>query len=191
MSADARDDGFLKRWSRLKQEARTEPPESAARSDPLSHELEIPQPTQHGATDPPAVPPVDSLTIESDYRAFFHPKIEEGLRRAALKKLFSDPHFNVMDGLDVYIDDYSVSEPLSEAALGQLEQAKKIFAWAKEDTDERARSDAARQGAVAPAPGGAEAPPAREGGMLPTSAESVDNAPTPKGADTAIARKVE
>lgn len=34
-------------------------------------------------------------------------KGEESVKRAALKKLFSDPRFNVMDGLDVDIDDYS------------------------------------------------------------------------------------
>ena len=29
-----------------------------------------------------------------------------------MKKLFSDPHFNVMDGLDTYIDDYGKPDPL-------------------------------------------------------------------------------
>ena len=50
--------------------------------------------------------------FDSDYRAFFHPKVGEDVRRAALKKLFADPRFNVMDGLDVYIDDYSKEAPI-------------------------------------------------------------------------------
>jgi hypothetical protein len=29
------------------------------------------------------------------------------VKNAAMKKLFADPHFNVMDRLDIYIDDYS------------------------------------------------------------------------------------
>ena len=29
-----------------------------------------------------------------------------------MKKLFADPHYNVMDGLDVYIDDYSKPDPI-------------------------------------------------------------------------------
>ena len=29
-----------------------------------------------------------------------------------MKKLFSDPHFNVMDGLDTYIDDYGKPDPI-------------------------------------------------------------------------------
>jgi hypothetical protein len=53
------------------------------------------------------LPPVESLTIDSDFSAFLQPEVDETLKRQALKQLFRDPHFNVMDGLDVYIDDYS------------------------------------------------------------------------------------
>jgi uncharacterized protein DUF3306 len=116
-------ENFLRRWSRLKEQARSEPPEEAppARVD--------------AATAPPVLPPVDELTLESDYRGFFHPKVEEALRRTALKKLFSDPHFNIMDGLDVYIDDYSKSDPLPAAMLDQLEHAQKILRWARESQE--------------------------------------------------------
>jgi hypothetical protein len=58
------------------------------------------------------------------------------LRRSALKKLFSDPHFNVMDGLDVYIDDYSVSEPIPPEMLAGLKQAQRILRWAEGHDDE-------------------------------------------------------
>ena len=117
---------FLSRWSRKKKEV--QPP---------------PRPAAEKAMDPkapaPDLPPVDKLTIESDYRAFFHPKVGEDVRRAALKKLFSDPHFNVMDGLDVYIDDYSKTEAIPPAMLAGLRQAQKILAWAKEDEEQRAQ----------------------------------------------------
>ena len=63
----------------------------------------------------------------AEYRAFFDPKVDEKLRRAALKGLFKDPHFNVMDGLDTYIDDYSLAEPFPEATLRRLNQAKELF----------------------------------------------------------------
>ena len=85
---------FLARWSRLKQEAHDQPPQEKALEKAVD-------PT----APPPELPPADQLTFDSDYRAFFHPKVGEDTRRAALKKLFSDPRFNVMDGLDVYIDD--------------------------------------------------------------------------------------
>lgn len=117
---------FLSRWSRLKQEVRdqpVEPPQEMA-------------PAVDPKAPPPELPPVEELTLESDFRGFFHPKVNENLRRSALKKLFTDPHFNVMDGLDVYIDDYSQPNPLPAAMLAQLRQAQKIIAWAKEGTED-------------------------------------------------------
>ena len=51
-------------------------------------------------------------------------KVDEGVKRAALKKLFSDPRFNVMDGLDVYIDDYSIEDPIPPGMLAQLQHAQ-------------------------------------------------------------------
>lgn len=139
---------FFTRWTRLKKEAREQPAEK-------------PQPKPE-AVDPKAPPPelpsLDKLTFDSDFRGFFHPKVNEDMRRAALKKLFSDPHFNVMDGLDVYIDDYSKSEPIPAAMLAQLKQAQKILAWAREDTEKTA-AEAASAAAAQP-PGVVEEQPA-------------------------------
>ena len=39
------------------------------------------------------------------------------VRNAAMKKLFADPQFNVMDRLDTYIDDYSLPDPLPASML--------------------------------------------------------------------------
>jgi hypothetical protein len=44
-----------------------------------------------------------------------------------LKKLFRDPRFNVMDGLDVYIDDYSIADPLEPELARKLAHARYIF----------------------------------------------------------------
>lgn len=113
---------FLSRWSRRKQQ--------------LREESQVPRPAQvpaaEAGTEAPELPAVESLGMDSDYRGFFHPKVDEALRRSALKKLFSDPHFNVMDGLDTYIDDYSISDPLPAAMLSELKQAQNILAWARE-----------------------------------------------------------
>ena len=51
------------------------------------------------------------------------------VRNAAMKKLFTDPHYNVMDGLDIYISDYSIADPIPESMLRQMVGAKmlKIF----------------------------------------------------------------
>ena len=80
---------FLERWSRLKKAA-----------DKVA-EAEI--------TDAESL--LANLTPDSDFTQFLRQEISEEVRRKAMKTLFADPHFNVMDGLDTYIDDYSVSEP--------------------------------------------------------------------------------
>jgi len=129
-------ENFAARWSRLKQQAKDVPPAKPTAPDPDA--------------PPPALPPIESLTIESDYSAFFHPKVDENLRRAALKKLFSDPRFNVMDGLDVYIDDYSKPDPLPATMLAGLRQAQRIMQWAQETRDEIARKAALADGGSKP-----------------------------------------
>jgi hypothetical protein len=131
--AGADQEAFFSRWSRLKEETRQAPPER------------IPDQTADPKAPAPELPPLEKLTFESDYSAFFHPKVDEDVRRAALKKLFSDPRFNVMDGLDVYIDDYSKTEPIPPAMLAGLRQAQNILQWAKEDEDERREDEERRK----------------------------------------------
>jgi hypothetical protein len=46
------------------------------------------------------------------------------VKNAAMKKLFADPHFNVMDGLDIYIDDYSQPNPLPVEMLKKMVSAQ-------------------------------------------------------------------
>ena len=135
MSTDHSDRGedFLRRWSRVKTEARDEAASRAAAPAGAPAKVDA-------DAVPPTLPPIDELTLESDFSGFFHPKVDEDVRRAALRKLFSDPHFNVMDGLDVYIDDYSKTEPIPAAMLASLKQAQRILGWAaetKEDAEAR------------------------------------------------------
>ena len=112
---------FLSRWSRRKKEAREQP----VAVKPVAE-------TPATQAQPPVLPPVEGLNMESDFRGFLHPKVDESLRRAALKKLFHEPHFNVMDGLDIYIDDYSVSDPIPEAMLKQMKHAQDIIVAGEE-----------------------------------------------------------
>jgi hypothetical protein len=80
-----------------------------------------------GDAAPAVLPPIEALTIDSDFTAYLQPKVDAALRRQALKKLFSDPHFNVMDGLDIYIDDYGKPDPLPPGMLEQLVQGRYLF----------------------------------------------------------------
>jgi hypothetical protein len=73
------------------------------------------------------LPSLQSLTIDSDFSPFMQPGVDEGLKRAALRKLLRHPRFNVMDGLDVYIDDYSKPSPLEPELVRTLAQARYIF----------------------------------------------------------------
>ena len=81
---------------------------------------------------------VKLLTKDSDFKPFMAQNFGPEVRNAAMKKLFADPHFNVMDGLDIYIDDYSISDPIPESMLRQMTSAHflKLF----DDEDEKAEN---------------------------------------------------
>jgi len=70
--------------------------------------------------EPAELPPVASLRFDSDFTAFLKPDVDETLKRAALKQLFRDPRFNVMDGLDTYIDDYTQPDPIPSGMLSDI-----------------------------------------------------------------------
>jgi hypothetical protein len=72
---------------------------------------------------------VKHLTTESDFSPFVARGVAPDIRNAAMKKLFTDPHYNVMDRLDIYIDDYSQPDPLPESMLRQMVSARflKLF----------------------------------------------------------------
>ena len=125
---------FFARWSRVKAEARQEPvaPDAVAEA-PIAEaspvETVVPAPT---------LEQVESLTSDSDFTPFVARGVDETVRRAALKKLFADPRFNVMDGLDTYIDDYNKFEPLTPLMVAALNHAKDLIAreFAAEEDDE-------------------------------------------------------
>ena len=114
---------FLSRWSRLKRE----------------NENKLPEKKEGAAEEAPApvLPPVDKLTPESDFTGFMHPKVEDALRRAALKKLFSDPHFNVPDPYEPFSGDWTGGEPISEEMLATLNQARTLLFNKAEKNDEQ------------------------------------------------------
>lgn len=125
---------FLSRWSqrKLSQAAPADtPPDEAlagAAVAPLS------SPVTNAEPDAPLdLPDPAKLTLESDFTAFLKEEVGEAVRRQALKKLFNDPHFNVMDGLDIYIDDYSVSEPIPPEMLAKLRSASEWLAGREDE----------------------------------------------------------
>lgn len=125
-------EGFLSRWSRLKREREAGVPAKPAAATASEGTPEVP--TAQVQTPPEDVqklveslPPVESLTPESDFSVFMQPKVPEALKRQALKKLFRDPHFSQMDGLDVYIDDYNTFTPIPEDWYKDLPSWQRIL----------------------------------------------------------------
>ena len=127
-------EAFLSRWSRLKQEQ--------AREAPL--------PEEKKEAPAPVLPPVESLTPDSDFAPFMHPKVGDALRRVALKKLFADPHFNVPDPYEAYSGDWTGGDPISEELLKTLNQARTVLF--REEEEQKKKKDAEAQAAAADKP---------------------------------------
>ena len=148
---------FFSRWSRRKVQVRSgeplpaEPPVkpaapvAAAVVAPVPEVVAEPAPAETPAEPPPALTldDVARLTPESDYSAFVARSVPADVRNAAVKKLFTDPHYNVMDRLDIYIDDYSLPDPLPASMLRQMASAKflKLFDDEEKDTKATALGD--------------------------------------------------
>jgi hypothetical protein len=132
------DDHFLRRWSKRKHQTnRGEAPPPAA----VAAQAQVPPsaPSAPLAEAPPApLPDVESLTPESDFAPFMREGVPGDLKQRALKTLFQDPRFNVMDGLDVYIDDYSKPDPLPDGWLEKLNQMARLGEYREPEEEEAA-----------------------------------------------------
>lgn len=128
------DDNFFSRWSRRKVQVRSgeapaaepPPPAQAAvapraeRSADQAEDLPVAASPVEPQAPPPTLDEAAALTPDSDFKRFVARGVSPEVRNAAVKKLFADPHFNVMDGLDIYIDDYSQPSPLSAAMMAKM-----------------------------------------------------------------------
>ncbi len=85
----------------------------------------------------PSMADVQSLTKDSDYTQFMAGEVAPEVKNAAMKKLFADPHFNVMDRMDVYIDDYGQSDPIPQAMLRQMVSAKFLNLFEDDDDENK------------------------------------------------------
>ena len=127
-------------------------------------------------TDPQPVPSLadtEALTPASDFRPFMGQGVAPEVKNAAMKKLFADPHFNVMDRMDIYIDDYSQPDPLPLAMLRQMNGAKFLNLFEDEDKDKDKDKE---QAALTPAPA--------EGAMQTPVSPMTDSVEMPASAHT-------
>ena len=132
--------GFLNRWSRLKSGEQLEPEKKP--TDQLKQELASSSDTSNPNAVAQDTPP--SATLEDvekidrfapDFSAFMKPDVDPAVQQAAMKKMFSDPHFNIMDGLDIYIDDYSIPDPIPLEMLKRMVQSDMLNIFRKDDEE--------------------------------------------------------
>ena len=154
------DDGFLSRWSKRKAavKAGVAPPAEALAEPGIPPPSVIPANAGiHADTSltevnpgvrqddtvepPPTLEDAAALPPGADIHRFVAPQVDESVKRVALKKLFADPHFNVMDGLDTYIDDYGRPDPIPESMLRQMVQSRALGLFADEEDDPKASTD--------------------------------------------------
>jgi len=138
-SDDAPADRFLSRWSRRKVAARdapqtapADPPVVAAVTGASAAPAVSPPSPDTAPTDPAEkaeLPSIETLNADADFSPFMAKDVDPALRNQAMKKLFTDPHygFDNMDKLDIYIDDYSKSDPIPLEILKTMYQAKSLF----------------------------------------------------------------
>lgn len=175
---------FFSRWSQRKQAVAKGVPvaEAAVPASPvdsseltgssqsLQRSTTAPQEIESGATEAksselpakplPSLDDARALTPTSDFQPFMRPGVTANVRNAAMKKLFTDPHFNVMDGLDIYIGDYNTPDPMPAGMLQKMVGAQLLGLFDK--PDEAAAKTAATAEpmltAVSPAAGPRENP---------------------------------
>jgi hypothetical protein len=153
MANDETPEGFLSRWSRRKTEVRqgvalddvgissAEPSKEPVKN--LVSDLQELEGNSSASQKPvPSMADVQNLTQDSDFTQFMASEVAPEVKNAAMKKLFADPHFNVMDRMDVYIDDYSQPDPIPQAMLRQLASAKFLNLF-EEDEDAKKEAHAA------------------------------------------------
>ncbi|MFN3415459.1 MAG: DUF3306 domain-containing protein [Caldimonas sp.] len=188
------EEGFLARWSRRKAQAGQAQPDAGPAQPPVPDAVplgppgppaavpaEVSAPADAPAAAPASPPPTleDAQRLDpgADVSRFMAPDVDRTVRHAALKKLFSDPHFNRMDGLDVYIEDYTQFTPVSQTVLRRMVQAQALGLWREERTPNEgpeAKPHGADGGNVPQCPDPATSEPAADAGREPAHDEDPD-----------------
>ena len=174
-------EGFLGRWSRRKQEVRAAEAAVEEKTLPAVEPVPAPAPLAEAAapvaegeqdTAPPlTLADVDALDIGSDFKPFLTKEVAPEVKNAAFRKLFADPHFNVMDGLDTYIDDYAKPSPLPDSVLRQMASAKFLNLF-EERPEQTVRDDGLRDVAQSSDPGDLSSQPVAD---APSASQDTDD----------------
>jgi hypothetical protein len=123
--------GFFSRWSQRKQAVKAGLVEEDKAQQKIQEPVQtkpapLASPQQEAAennAEPvklPTLADVEQLTPQSDFSSFMTQGVPPEVRNAAMKKLLTDPHYNVMDGLDIYIGDYNTPDPMPAGMLAKM-----------------------------------------------------------------------
>lgn len=139
------EEGFLSRWSRRKraaeagrpveEAAQAAPPVPAAVPVPVAMPVAVPMPAPAEPAEPEfdvaSLPPVESLTIESDITAFLRKGVPEALKRAALRRAWSvDPAIRDFVGPADYAWDFNAPDGVPGFSLELGGDVQKLLAQA-------------------------------------------------------------
>ena len=114
---DTDNEGFFARWSKRKNQAQpNEPAAEEQRTKPDADSVKAEEPLKSDED----MPPLETIDGSSDVSEFFSPGVSEGLRRAALRKLFHSPEFNIVDGLDDYDDNFTTFKALGDIVTADM-----------------------------------------------------------------------
>lgn len=116
MSEEKTQEAFIGRWSRLKQQNTQDEKKPAPAAEAR------PEPVRAAP-----LPAVEDLKPDSDFKPFMDPQVDAGTRRSALKKLFTDAHFNAIDPFEPYSIDLTGEDPIPEEMLKTLNHAKRLL----------------------------------------------------------------
>lgn len=132
------EEGFLSRWSRRKravdsgrpvEEAEAPPAVAAPATGPTPAAPPAAEVPGEPEFDPASLPPVESLTIESDITAFLRKGVPDHLKRAALRRAWSlDPAIRDFVGPADYAWDFNAPDGVPGFALELQGDVKELLA---------------------------------------------------------------
>jgi hypothetical protein len=158
--ADQPREGFAGRWSRLKAEARAVPPAPAPVAEvepvalPVASEATPPEKAEEPAAPKTELPPLESLTKDSDFSLFMNKDVADDTRKLALRKLWTmDPHFATIDISECHSIDFNAVPTFPNGLLNTIYRVGSGMVEAVEEIErkEAAEKAAAEQAATAQA----------------------------------------
>lgn len=153
-------EGFAGRWSRLKAEARAVPPAPTPIPEAEPVPALAPQPENAEPSGEPAappkteLPPLETLTKDSDFSLFMNKDVAEDTRKLALRKLWTmDPHFATIDISECHSIDFNAVPTFPNGLLNTIYRVGSGMVEAVEEIErkEAAEKAAAEQAATAQA----------------------------------------